>query len=382
MWFAHTNGPYTPPVQTPYTVSSMPARISTTNIGYRGRLAPSPTGYLHVGHARTFWTAWQRAREAGGTLVMRMDDLDEERSKDIYAEAVLEDLHWFGIRWQEGPDKEGPHGPYVQSKRRATYLTAWRKLLKRGYIFPCRCSRKDLENSLGAPHENTPHSSARAAGRGKFEPLDDEPIYPGTCRHLQWRAPQLPGPNVSDIEGPAGINWRFHVRDGEVVEFDDINLGPQRFVAGEDFGDFVVWRKDDVPSYQLACVADDISMDITENLPRSRLQATRLLSLPAGCGPQRPPPGQAARRAQPAHPAPARTDADEYPLRRTARASVAAVNRGRLPDNRMEDSAMFESALRAGGGCVVCAGGGGCAMDDELAGEDHQGSHNPKIVAD
>ncbi len=264
MWFAHTNGPYTPPVQTPYTVSSMPARISTTNIGYRGRLAPSPTGYLHVGHARTFWTAWQRAREAGGTLVMRMDDLDEERSKDIYAEAVLEDLHWFGIRWQEGPDKEGPHGPYVQSKRRATYLTAWRKLLKRGYIFPCRCSRKDLENSLGAPHENTPHSSARAAGRGKFEPLDDEPIYPGTCRHLQWRAPQLPGPNVSDIEGPAGINWRFHVRDGEVVEFDDINLGPQRFVAGEDFGDFVVWRKDDVPSYQLACVADDISMDITE----------------------------------------------------------------------------------------------------------------------
>src|SRR5437868_12799913 len=84
---------------------------------YRGRLAPSPTGYLHVGHARTFWTAWQRARDAGGTLVMRMEDLDPERSKSAYAEAAYEDLRWIGIRWQEGPDKGGPCGPYVQSKR-------------------------------------------------------------------------------------------------------------------------------------------------------------------------------------------------------------------------------------------------------------------------
>ncbi len=127
--------------------------------GYRGRLAPSPTGYLHVGHARTFWTAFQRAREAGGTLVMRMEDLDPDRCRAPYAEAALEDLRWLGIRWQEGPDLGGPekggrHGPYVQSKRRAFYLAAWRKLLRSGRLFPCRCSRKDLANAVAAaPHE-------------------------------------------------------------------------------------------------------------------------------------------------------------------------------------------------------------------------------------
>lgn len=231
---------------------------SPTVSSYRGRLAPSPTGYLHVGHAKTFWTAYQRARDASGTLVMRMDDLDVERSKPEYAEAALEDLRWLGIRWQEGPDKGGPFAPYVQSKRTNIYLRAWRLLLKRGFLFPCKCSRKDLENALGAPHE----SSARRGG--ETEPLDDEPIYPGTCRHRPWRAPQLPGPTSSNIDEPGGVNWRFRVRDGEAVEFVDANLGPQRFVAGEDFGDFVVWRKDGGPSYQLACAADDISMEITE----------------------------------------------------------------------------------------------------------------------
>lgn len=215
-----------------------------------------------MGHARTFWMAFQRAREAGGTLVMRMEDLDAERSKAAYAEAALEDLRWLGIRWQEGPDKGGPFAPYVQSKRRDLYLAVWRKLLKRGFLYPCRCSRKDLENALGAPHESPARRGAAVQGRADLE--DDEPIYPGTCRQLQWRAPQMPGPNVSDIEEPEGINWRFHVRDGEAVEFVDLNLGPQRFVAGEDFGDFVVWRKDGGPSYQLACVTDDILMEITE----------------------------------------------------------------------------------------------------------------------
>ena len=225
---------------------------------YRGRLAPSPTGYLHVGHARTFWSAYTRAREAGGTLVMRMDDLDAERSKQVYSDAALEDLHWLGIRWQEGPDRGGPYAPYEQSKRTEIYLAVWRRLLRRGFLFPCRCSRKDLQNALGAPHEHP------TRGQGKFEAQDDEPIYPGTCRRLQWQAPQLPGPTASNIEMPDGINWRFHIRDGEVIEFEDQNLGPQRFVAGKDFGDFVVWRKDGGPSYQLASVCDDIDMEITE----------------------------------------------------------------------------------------------------------------------
>jgi glutamyl-tRNA synthetase len=229
--------------------------------GYRGRLAPSPTGYLHVGHARTFWTAWQRARDAGGALVMRMEDLDPDRSRAVYADAALEDLRWLGIRWQEGPDKGGPFAPYLQSKRKAIYLAAWRRLLRRGYLFPCRCSRKDLETALGAPHERV---GVGPQGGGKMDALDDEPIYPGTCRRFQGYAPQLPGPTANGIDVPDGSNWRFRVPDGEAVEFVDQNLGPQRYVAGVDFGDFVIWRRDGVPSYQLACVADDAAMGITE----------------------------------------------------------------------------------------------------------------------
>ena len=226
--------------------------------GYRGRLAPSPTGYLHVGHARTFWTAFQRARDAGGTLVMRMEDLDRERSRSAYADAALEDLRWLGIRWQEGPDNGGPFSPYVQSKRRAIYLAAWRNLLHSGRLFPCRCSRKDLASALTAPHERD------HAGSATFDKLDDEPLYPGTCRRFMGGSPQLPGPTADVVEMPGETNWRFRVPDGEVVEFVDGNMGPQRFVAGVDFGDFLVWRKDGVPSYQLACVADDAAMQITE----------------------------------------------------------------------------------------------------------------------
>ena len=226
--------------------------------GYRGRLAPSPTGYLHVGHARTFWTAWQRARDAGGTLVMRMEDLDPDRSRAQYAEAAYDDLRWLGIRWQEGPDRGGPFGPYVQSKRHDLYLEVWRKLHRGGFLFPCRCSRRDLESALGAPHEVI----ARSAG--KLEPLDDEPVYPGTCLRNPDYAPQLPSPARHGLETPEGLNWRFRVPEGEVIEFDDLNLGPQRYVAGKDFGDFVVWRRDGTPSYQLACVTDDSYMRITE----------------------------------------------------------------------------------------------------------------------
>ncbi len=230
---------------------------------YRGRLAPSPTGYLHVGHARTFFTAYQRARDAGGALVFRMEDLDPDRSRSLYAEAAIEDLRWLGIRWHEGPDRGGPHGPYVQSKRRGIYLDAWRRLMHDGHIYPCQCSRKDLQAALSAPHER-PGRTTAAQRSDKLEPWDDEPVYPGTCRDQFGYAPQLPGPTGVEMESPDGRNWRFRVRDGQAVEFDDLNLGRQRFVAGGDFGDFVVWRRDGVPSYQLACVADDAAMGITE----------------------------------------------------------------------------------------------------------------------
>ncbi len=206
---------------------------------YRGRLAPSPTGLLHVGHACTFWTAFQRAREQNGVLVLRNEDLDPQRSKAEFAEAMLEDLRWLGIEWQEGPDVGGPFGPYAQSQRREHYLAAWRELRDRGFIYPCTCSRKDLAGAAGAPHGD-----------------DDEALYSGRCRPRSSEA--------RNHGSPAGVNWRFRVPDGEAVSFLDLRQGPQNFVAGRDFGDFVVWRRDDVPAYQLAVVADDAAMRITE----------------------------------------------------------------------------------------------------------------------
>jgi glutamyl/glutaminyl-tRNA synthetase len=208
---------------------------------YRGRLAPSPTGLLHLGHARTFWIAYERALRANGVLVMRNEDLDPQRSKAEFVSAMLEDLRWLGIWWQEGPDVGGPYAPYVQSRRRKLYLESWRTLVRAGFVYPCRCSRKDLARSAQAPHDE-----------------DDEPIYPGTCRphHLAGDR-KVP-------ESPMGLNWRFRVPDGEAIAFDDGHFGSQSYVAGRDFGDFLVWRRDDVPAYQLAVVADDAAMRITE----------------------------------------------------------------------------------------------------------------------
>lgn len=225
---------------------------------YRGRLAPSPTGYLHLGHARTFAIAAQRA--AHGTLVFRMEDLDPNRSRADYAAAALEDLRWLGFRWQEGPDIGGPHAPYTQSQRHSVYLAAMRNLLAAGCVYPCRCSRKDLAAALSAPHEGAAQIGTTSTD-SKLQVQDDEPIYPGTCRPSHAAVPEaLPANEVA----LTGLNWRFRVPDGEAIEFHDRNLGPQRFVAGVDFGDFVVWRRDGVPSYQLACVADDQAMRITE----------------------------------------------------------------------------------------------------------------------
>ncbi|HVF66575.1 MAG TPA: tRNA glutamyl-Q(34) synthetase GluQRS [Pyrinomonadaceae bacterium] len=217
---------------------------------YRGRLAPSPTGYLHVGHARTFWAAHERARAARGVLVMRVEDLDGARSRAEFAEASLEDLKWLGVEWQEGPDAGGPFAPYVQSERRGLYLEAWARLAAAGFVYPCYCSRRDIARAAEAPHEGVQPNALQNA-------QDDEPVYPGTCRP---RAGQSPG----TFESPAGLNWRFRVPDGEEIVFEDLKQGRQVYVAGRDFGDFAVWRRDDVPAYQLAVVVDDELMRVSE----------------------------------------------------------------------------------------------------------------------
>jgi glutamyl/glutaminyl-tRNA synthetase len=210
---------------------------------YRGRLAPSPTGHLHLGHARTFWVAQQRAQAAGGTLVLRNDDLDATRFRLDFVDAMLEDLRWLGFVWQEGPDVGGPHAPYNQSARRTHYRAALEKLHAARLIFPCTRSRRDVLDAIGAPHE----------GAG----TDDEPVYPKEFRPSTDASLPPLGETIS-------VNWRFRVPEGEELVFVDGRFGEQRAVVGRDFGDFLVWRKDDVPSYQLACVVDDAEMRMTE----------------------------------------------------------------------------------------------------------------------
>src|SRR5579872_259517 len=230
---------------------------------YRGRIAPSPTGLLHIGHARTFWIAAERARENQGTLVFRNEDLDMQRCRPEFVAAMYEDLRWLGIDWHEGPDitldNGGPFAPYSQSERREVYLKAWRELRDGGFIYPCSCSRKDVAESAAAPHESqNDELSAGEAHAGEVhadEFQDNEPLYSGRCRSRT---------DAKSFDSPRGVNWRFRVPDGEAIPFIDLNLGPQSFTAGRDFGDFLVWRRDDVPAYQLAVVADDAAMQITE----------------------------------------------------------------------------------------------------------------------
>ena len=189
---------------------------------YIGRLAPSPTGYLHAGHAQTFLRAQKRAKEHSGKLLLRVEDLDRSRCKPDYVSAMLEDMEWCGLSWDGGP--------VYQSN--ADYYSAFNQLLTYGNIYPCTCSRKDVLTAAAAPHE-------------------EEAIYPGTCRGKTFCAETC-------------ANWRFRVQDGESVRYFDQRLGRQSAVAGKDFGDFIVWKKDGSPAYELAVVVDDARMNISE----------------------------------------------------------------------------------------------------------------------
>jgi glutamyl-tRNA synthetase len=210
---------------------------------YRGRIAPSPTGLLHLGHARTFWVAAERARLEGWALIYRNDDLDRARCRSEFTTAAIEDLRWLGLGWEEGPDVGGPNAPYAQSQRTALYRRALEELHARKLIFPCTRSRRDVQEAAGAPHEQNGET--------------DEPLYPKQFR------PSSDAP-LPALETTITVNWRFRVPDDEEIHFNDARLGSQRAAAGKDFGDFLVWRKDNTPSYQLACVVDDALMKITE----------------------------------------------------------------------------------------------------------------------
>jgi len=216
---------------------------------YRGRFAPSPTGLAHLGTARTALAAWLRARREGGAFVMRIEDLDAPRVVPGAAEAMLEDLGWLGLDWDEGPDVGGPFGPYEQSARQARYEAALALLQERGQVYPCTCSRKEIASVATAPH-------------------GEEPVYPGTCRGGPRHPERAP-------------SWRFRLDGLPAVE--DAVFG--RLEDGAR-GDFVLARADGVVSYQLAVVVDDLAMGITEvvrgqdllaSAPRQRALAEALV---------------------------------------------------------------------------------------------------------
>jgi glutamyl-tRNA synthetase len=195
----------------------------------RGRLAPSPTGAQHVGNARTYLIAWLSARSRNGSLALRIEDIDSPRVKPGAADHIRADLAWLGLDW----DGE----PVVQSHRLPLYADALRRLRERESVYPCTCTRSDVAQAASAPH----------AGQ-------DGPAYPGTCAHR----------SVADAATLEDRTYAWRFRATHFPSFVDAYRGPilpERAMAG---GDFVVWKSDGTPAYQLAVVVDDADMGITE----------------------------------------------------------------------------------------------------------------------
>lgn len=205
---------------------------------YVGRLAPSPTGALHLGNVRTFMVAWLRARSLGGKLIFRMEDLDHPRDKPGAAAQAVEDLKWLGFDWDE---------EYVQSDRRELYRAALESLAERGLAYPCVCSRKDVESAQSAPH----------AG--------EQLRYPGICRgrFASWAEAQG---WIDENQSGSGRTpcWRFRVREGTRVAFDDVFAGHFEQDVSSVLGDFPLARDEFGAGYTLACAVDDAAMGVTE----------------------------------------------------------------------------------------------------------------------
>lgn len=210
----------------------------------RGRLAPSPTGALHLGNARSFLIAWLSVRSRGGTVVLRMEDLDHPKVKPEMADQAIEDLRWLGLDWDEGPDCGGPYAPYVQSQRIACYRDALEELADAERVYPCTCSRRDVEAAQGAPH----------AG-------EDGVRYPGTCRN-RYATFAAASAALPEYRIPA---WRYRVTE-ERIRFVDGFHGLQEQAVHQAAGDFVIARHADGAGYMLAVVVDDAAMRITEVL--------------------------------------------------------------------------------------------------------------------
>ena len=200
----------------------------------KGRFAPSPSGRLHLGNLACSLLAWLSAKSQGGSIVLRIEDLDAERCPRIYAQQLEQDLAWLGLFWDEGGSSGGPNGPYYQSECGDIYTASYKKLQEKGLVYPCFCSRAQL-HAASAPHTS-----------------DGNVIYPGTCRDL---TPEQIA-EKSKTKAPA---YRVRVPD-EVIRFTDGCMGPHSENLLRDCGDFYLRRGDGVFAYQLAVVVDDARM--------------------------------------------------------------------------------------------------------------------------
>lgn len=209
-----------------------------------GRLAPSPTGAQHVGNARTYLLAWLSARSQGGRVVLRIEDIDSPRVKPWAVQQAIDDLRWLGLDWDAGPGNVGSTTEgqgYIQTQRLSLYHAALDELKRRELVYPCTCTRSDIEAAASAPHVG-----------------QEGPVYPGTCRHRRAE-------DAATLVGQP-FAWRFRYEEWTrsiPQEYVDLVAGSQRCLPSA-LGDFVVCKADGTPAYQLAVVVDDHDMGITE----------------------------------------------------------------------------------------------------------------------
>ncbi|MEE9311810.1 MAG: glutamate--tRNA ligase family protein, partial [Planctomycetota bacterium] len=204
-----------------------------------GRLAPTPSGLLHIGNARTFLLAWLWARSEGGKVIMRVEDIDLPRCKPEYREQALSDIAWLGLGWDEGPQAGDAVGVFDQHTRTDIYRQHLQTLIDKGLAYPCTCSRKDIREASSAPHG------------------EEGAVYPGTCRDKYQNAEQA----LKD-SGREPV-WRFRF-EGEWSYADKVSGDAS--IDASTLGDFVLWRRDNLPSYQLAVTVDDALMGVTQVL--------------------------------------------------------------------------------------------------------------------
>ncbi|MEL7060880.1 MAG: tRNA glutamyl-Q(34) synthetase GluQRS [Acidobacteriota bacterium] len=210
--------------------------------GGRGRWAPTPSGWIHLGNARTALAAWLMTRAAGGSFLFRLEDLDRPRTVTEAVPAAQDDLRWLGLDWDEGPDTGGPSLPYEQSRRTAVYRAALDHLAAVERLFPCRRSRRELRDLARAPH-------------GAYT-ADHVPAYP-----RRWRPREVAPDWYRAALAAADAALRFRVADGATTFVDGL-FGPQRQEVTREVGDFVLRRRDGLIAYQLAVVVDDLAMGV------------------------------------------------------------------------------------------------------------------------